>query len=316
MRREGSALSGVGVVFLKELADHLTGARVLVIECLIAIVAAVALYGGIRDIRLGSPEDPFMFLHLFNKAHPPFPDLVSLLSILIPVLAIGIGFDAVNGEYSRRTMSRILAQPIYRDALLFGKFLAGLATLSVSLVALWLLVIGIGLFWLGVPPRPPELARGLVFLAATMAYASVWLALAMLCSILFRSAATAALVAFGLWLVFAVFWRFVAQFIAEAILTLNDSDAATAVVQALVRFSPSALFAEIMVPILDPTRGFSDLNPLMQLYLMQARFVPNAPLPLGESILIALPQLVGLVAGTILLFVIGYVAFQRQEVRA
>jgi ABC-2 type transport system permease protein len=30
-------------------------------------------------------------------------------------------------------MSRILAQPIYRDALLFGKFLAGLVTLAVML---------------------------------------------------------------------------------------------------------------------------------------------------------------------------------------
>ena len=41
-------------------------------------------------------------------------------------MAIGLGFDAVNGEHNRRTLSRILSQPIYRDALLFGKFLAGL----------------------------------------------------------------------------------------------------------------------------------------------------------------------------------------------
>ena len=60
-------------------------------------------------------------------------------------MAIGLGFDAVNGEHNRRTLSRILSQPIYRDALLFGKFLAGLFTLSISLIALWLLVIGFGL---------------------------------------------------------------------------------------------------------------------------------------------------------------------------
>jgi ABC-2 type transport system permease protein len=33
-------------------------------------------------------------------------------------------------------------------------------------------------------------------------------------------------------------------------------------------------------------------------------------------VLIVWPQIVGLVAGTILLFVIGYIVFQRQEVRA
>jgi ABC-2 type transport system permease protein len=44
--------------------------------------------------------------------------------------------------------------------------------------------------------------------------------------------------------------------------------------------------------------------------------VLGAPMPLGESLMIAWPQIVGLVAGTILLFVLGYVIFQRQEVRA
>jgi ABC-2 type transport system permease protein len=39
-------------------------------------------------------------------------------------------------------------------------------------------------------------------------------------------------------------------------------------------------------------------------------------MPLGESLIIAWPQIVGLVASTILLFVTGYVIFQRQEVRA
>ena len=42
----------------------------------------------------------------------------------------------------------------------------------------------------------------------------------------------------------------------------------------------------------------------------------GAPLPLSESLVIAWPQTVGLIAGTIVLFVGGYVVFQRQEVRA
>ena len=47
-------------------------------------------------------------------------------------MAIGLGFDLINSEHNRRTLSRILAQPIYRDALLFGKFLAGLLTIAIS----------------------------------------------------------------------------------------------------------------------------------------------------------------------------------------
>ena len=112
-------------------------------------------------------------------------------------MAIGLGFDSVNGEHNRRTLSRILSQPIYRDALLFGKFLAGLVTLSISLVTLWLLVIGLGLLMIGIPPGGEEIARSFVFLLVTIVYAGVWLALALLFSILFRSAATAALVTLG-----------------------------------------------------------------------------------------------------------------------
>jgi ABC-2 type transport system permease protein len=44
--------------------------------------------------------------------------------------------------------------------------------------------------------------------------------------------------------------------------------------------------------------------------------IMGAPLPFGESVMIAWPQMVSLVAGTIVLFVGGYVIFQRQEVRA
>jgi ABC-2 type transport system permease protein len=44
--------------------------------------------------------------------------------------------------------------------------------------------------------------------------------------------------------------------------------------------------------------------------------VGDAALPLGESLLIAWPLTVGLIASVIVLFVVTYVAFQRQEVRA
>ena len=116
------------------------------------------------------------------------PSFVAILGFLIPLMAIGLGFDAINGEHNRRTLSRILAQPIYRDALLMGKFLAGLATLGDQPGGLWLLVVGLGLMFLGVPPGGEEIARSLVFLVVAIFYAGVWLALAMLLSIVFRSA--------------------------------------------------------------------------------------------------------------------------------
>src|SRR5215475_6029338 len=124
MQREGSAFSGLGVVMLKELSDHLTSVRMRVLEWLVVLVALAALYGAIQEIRDTTAEDPFLFLKLFTTSRAQFPfTFASFLTILVPLVAIGMGFDAVNGEHNRRTLSRILSQPIYRDALLFGKFL-------------------------------------------------------------------------------------------------------------------------------------------------------------------------------------------------
>ena len=90
-------------------------------------------------------------------------------------------------------------------------------TLAISLVALWLLVIGLGLLLIGIPPGAEEIARSFVFLLVTIVYAGVWLALAMLFSILFRSAATAALVTLGLWLFITFIWPVLAGAVAQII---------------------------------------------------------------------------------------------------
>ena len=320
MQREGSAFSGLGVVMLKELSDHLTSVRMRVLEWLVVLVALAALYGAIQQIKDTTAEDPFLFLRLFTTSRDPLPSFVSFLSFLVPLMAIGLGFDAVNSEHNRRTLSRILSQPIYRDALLFGKFLAGLVTLSISLVTLWLLVIGLGLLLIGIPPGAEEIARSFVFLLVTIVYAGVWLALALLFSILFRSAATAALVTLGLWLMVTFIWPVLSGALAQIIVppdprytALGLQTPGTAQLeQILARFSPSTLYAEIVVALLDPTT-----RALGPIYLSQLQgAVLGAPLPFVESVLIAWPQMVGMIATAIVLFVIGYVIFQRQEVRA
>jgi ABC-2 type transport system permease protein len=320
MRREGSAFQGLGVVVLKELSDHLTSVRMRVLEWIVVLIALGALYGAIQQIKETTAEDPFLFLRLFTAAREPLPSFVFFISLLVPLMAIGLGFDAVNGEYTRRTLSRVLSQPIYRDALLFGKFLAGLITLAISLVTLWLLVVGLGLLMIGIPPGAEEIGRSFLFLVLTIIYAGVWLALALLFSIVFRSAASAALVTLGLWLLVTFIWPVLAGAVAQIIAPLDPryialglpTPATAEMQQMLARLSPSTLFAEALVALLDPTTR--SLGPI---YLSQLQgAVLGAPLPLSESILIAWPQTVGMIASAILLFVIGYVIFQRQEVRA
>jgi ABC-2 type transport system permease protein len=327
MQREGSPWSGLGVVFLKELSDHLTSIRMTVLGLTMVVTAFVAVFFATMELRPDTGtevfgEDKFVFLRLFTQAHAPVPPFVWFLSLLVPLIAIGLGFDLVNSEHSRRTLSRILAQPIYRDALLFGKFLAALTTIAINLLALWLLVIGLGLVRLGVPPGVEELGRAFFFLGVTIVYAGVWLALAMVFSIIFRSPATAALLPLGIWLFLTFLWPRLSPVVAASftpgIASAEDLLGAIGVQQAFARLSPSALFGEVTSVVLDPSVR-STQQPVLAslgLALVERGAIPGAPIAFVQSLLIVWAQIVGLVAGTILLFVAGYVVFQRQEVRA
>ncbi|RME36053.1 MAG: ABC transporter permease, partial [Thermoflexia bacterium] len=266
--REGSPWTGLWAVVAKEMADYLTGVRMQILEALIVLTAAGTVFAAAESLRNTVGQDRFLFLRLFTVQYDPLPAFVGFLAFLVPLIAIALTFDTVNGEFNRRTMSRVLAQPIYRDALLFGKFLAGLFTLALVLTAIWLLVFGLGLVRLGVPPGGEEVARSLWFLLATIFYGGVWMALALLFSVRFRQPATAALSAIAVWLFFAVFWSMIANLLAQVLFPMRYGLVQEVLAQSqaaltLARFSPITLYTEIALALLTPSvRAFGLLLPL------------------------------------------------------
>lgn len=317
MTREGSPFKGTPTIALKEAADHMTSARMHLIMLLVLLTAIGAVYGAIGRITETTAEDPFLFLKLLTVAREPLPSFAAFLGFLLPLVAIALGFDAINGEYGRRTMSRLLAQPIYRDAVLFGKFLGGLLVIAIALFTLWLLMTGLGILFLGLPPSAADIVRGIGYLVATLAYAGVWLALAIAFSTVIRSPATSALAALSVWLVLTVFWGMIAPLIGSALAPIDPLDPMTIVTQfetqqAISRLSPQTLYGEVAAILLNPAAR--SVGPLFFDQVQGA--IGGAPLPTMQSLLIVWPQLSGLIAAMILLFTAAYVVFQRQEVRA
>lgn len=317
MQRKGSPFTGLSAVAMKEAADHMTSPRMHLVMLLILLTAVGSIYGAIGQIKNTVGQDPFLFLRIFTTAREPLPSFVAFLGFLLPLISIALAFDAVNGEYGRRTMSRILSQPIYRDALLAGKFLGGLLVIAICLVTLWLMVTGLGIIMLGLPPSGEEILRGLTFLLVCLAYGGVWLAISLLFSTLFRSPATAALAGLTLWLVFTIFWSMITPLAASVVAPADPYDPMTIIHQAevgqcIARLSPNTLFSEATLAILNPaTRS---LGLIFQSQLEGA--VLGLPLPFDQSALLIWPQLSGLVAAMVVVYTIAYVSFQRQEIRA
>ncbi|MEJ5201356.1 MAG: ABC transporter permease subunit [Anaerolineales bacterium] len=315
--REGSPWTGLWAVVAKEMADHLTSARMRVLEILIVLTAAGTIYGAMQNIRSTIGQDRFLFLKLFTTAQEPLPAFVGFMGLLVPLIAIALVFDTINGEFSRRTLSRILAQPIYRDALLLGKFLGALFTLALVFTAIWLLIMGLGLWGLGVPPSSEEVARSFLFLLVTIFYGGIWLALAMTFSIIFRQPATAALASLAVWLFFMVFWDIIAGVLAQTLMPIRFGFSEEYLKQAqlelgLTRLSPTTLYAEAILALLQPS--IRSLGFILPTQLQGA--ILGSPLPLSQSLLLIWPHLTGLLAATLLLFALGYTLFQRQEIRA
>jgi ABC-2 type transport system permease protein len=227
-----------------------------------------------------------------------------------------MGFDAINSERNRGTLSRLLAQPIYRDYVINAKFVAALLLISVLLFALGFLVMGLGLIAIGIPPTPEEFGRMLCFLILSVLYISFWLNMSILCSVRFRQAATSALSGIAVWIFFSVFYGLLVNLIAGATAPSQAAGAESVIshqqfVQALSRLSPSQLFSEATVTMLTPS--VRSLGPLTMEQIYGA--IPS-PLPFGQSLLLVWPQVVGLIAATMVCFAASYVLFMRQEIRS
>jgi len=316
--------SGWRIVAAKEFGDGILSVRLFILIALLGLAAVGAIYstasfvGDNAQLATGA-SGLFVLLFSHQASGSQVPSFAALIGLLGPLLGIAFGFDAVNGERSERTLPRLVAQPIHRDAVIIGKFAAGLAVIGLVLAAITLVVSGVAFLVLGVTPSPDDLARlGAWFLVA-LAYLGFWLAFAMLCSVVVRRAATSALAAIALWIVLTIFASLlvgiVADFVAPvpADATVEQQIANAQLGLDLARVSPGTLYSEASSYLLDPTVQTVGIVPVDQ--QTDSRAIPSV-LPLDQSLLLAWPQVVALLSLTVVCFGVGYVAFMRQEVRA
>jgi ABC-2 type transport system permease protein len=320
LRRRGP---GWLVVMGKEVAEGLTSIRFAILLGLLAFAAAAPVYaasGAIGDAAEDASGVAALFLALFTIGADPVPSFVALVGFVAPLLGIAFGFDAINGERAQGTLPRLLSQPIHRDDVINGKFAAGLAMIAIAVTATMLVVAGIGLIRLGIVPSLPEIARLAMWLLLTIVYIGLWLAFATLCSVVFRRAATSALVAIGVWLVLSLFGVLLARLVASfldpsgAAATGSDALAYAQLEQQLSAISPGTLYSQATIALLNPSATAVTVPGLAQLIQLSQQ-IPTQ-LSLDQSLLVAWPQIVVLVALTIGCFVLAYVGFLRQEVRA
>ena len=212
-------------IMKKELADHFTSYRFLILFALIAMVSLITAYmvglNVSRDLE-GAAKPHFIFLMLFTASGVGF-SLVQFVAFFGPLIGLMLGFDAINREKNEGTLSKLLSQPIYRDAVINAKFAAGVFVISLMLASITLVISAFGLMILGIVPGMEEIFRILIYLVISIIYISLWLAVAILFSILFRSVSTSVLSALAARIFFTFFIAIGASAFAGAVITDADT---------------------------------------------------------------------------------------------
>ena len=320
---EGIDTHGLLVVFKKELADHFSSYRFVILFALIAMVSLISTYMtgiSLREELEGIAKPKLVFLMLFTRGSL---SLDWFVAFLFPLIGIVLGFDSINREIGTGTMSKLVSQPIFRDSIINGKFLAGITTIAIMLVSIVLVISGLGLRVLGVVPGIEEVWRIIIYLIISIIYVSFWLGIALLSSIVFRSIATSALASIAIWVFFFFFTLIGPATLANAVAPVSqagsDSEAIIrhAQIQEGVRLSsPMGLYSDATATVMNPmqktTKSLVLMGPMER--MLSSRF--QNPLPIGQSILVVWPYIVSLIAITLVCFGFSYGVFMRQEIRS
>lgn len=288
------ASTGRNALVRKELADHLKSKRFLILLLLIGCTSFASLYGAISGLSDAIQSDSnFIFLKLYTSSGSSIPSFMSFIALLGPIVGLALGFDAVNSERSNGTLNRLVSQPIYRDAIIVGKFLAGTIVIAIVIFSMGIALGAVGMAATGLVPDVEEVLRILIFLFFTVVYIAFWLAMSILFSVICRHSATSALASISVWIFFAIFMSLVANIVANAVYPVNDQYGTMinslnnyTLNQNLNRISPYYLYSEAVSTIMNPS-----VRSVNVVTVSQLTGAISGYLSLGQSLLLVWPHL-------------------------
>ena len=194
-------------IVAKEFTDQVTGWRFLVILALFLAIALVGTYSGVvsyeRELdryseQLAAMDDRFDGPERMMPTKPPVADSYSSMFLTLiscgGLLAIAVGFDLVSREKESRSLKTLLARPVYRDEIITGKALGGVALLALVVGSALLLSTALLLVFSFVP-SPDDLWMILTYAGVTLLFLVTFFSIALALSTLCRKSGSALLLA-------------------------------------------------------------------------------------------------------------------------
>lgn len=308
-------------VALKEFSDIVKGRRFIVLVVVFGLLLTVAIASVyltvMQNINIPGVAMPRGFLG--RSAYT----LVTMMSYFAPIIGLALGFDAISGEKEKGTLKIVLAQPVFRDIVINGKFLAALLATSLAIFAASIVNIGGALLILGVTPTSEEVARLALFIVFSILFAMTYYSIAVLLSTISKRSAQSMIIGVVLWAVFTFVIPIVASLVAfasrpitirmgqnmtreELQRLMEEMRSRASITETINSFTPNYHFSRIAQYILNVYAGIT-IGPRTP---TQTRSIS-----ILEGLMSAWPNILVLVLVTVITFIISYMIFMRQEIR-
>ena len=316
-------MAGTLTVAAKELRDQFGSKRFLILFGLVLLISSLSAYQGVDFIR---DNENAGFVNIFSGTQFSF-SFIQIMVFFGPLLGLALGFDAINKERANGTLSILLGQPIFRDSVINGKFLAGAAALATLTVGTIGIMSGLAIPLLGFGPTGAEASKILTLTLLTIVYLVFWLTLGILYSVLTKRTATSIMASIATWLTFSIVISILASVVAGIMVPLPGAEfrsqpgegglrSATeyieamqernAVTSTIERLSPANLYEEAATDILGVARGFMGGRGFQEF---------ERALTLTEALAANWANIATLAVGLVVCFAASYMMFLRSEIR-
>ena len=181
-------LNSIFTISKKELLDNVRNKWIIILTIIFASLTLVVSYFG------------SIFTDGWQDLGITIQGMMSLVQLLIPIIALMLGYSAIIGEIEKGSMSSLLSLPVTRFEILLGKFIGLGSLLAITII------IGFGLagIVIGFNVSDVDYLGYIIFIFATIMIGLVFLALALFLSTLFNKRSTAMGGAIFLWFFFNI----------------------------------------------------------------------------------------------------------------
>ena len=294
------------VVASKEFSDAVESKRFIVLVVLFGLVITIsmaALYVEEVQTMPDGPASPMPRGFLGQMGY-----MLHITMILVaPVMGVALGCDTISGEREKGTLKIVLAQPVFRDTVINGKFLAATSAMSLAILITSLAGVGAATLILGVTPTGEEVLRLALFLIFAVLYTMTYYGIAVFLSTVSKKTSHSVLLSITAWALFTFVIPIVGDLLALMIMeSIADPSERSriywAISDGIESITPFYHFERIGHYLLHPeytSRGYH----------------PEELASVTSSLMYAGPNMLVLTIVTTLAFIGSYMVFTRQEIR-